>query len=583
MFLLSLFLLAILSTILGRRLCVGRLNTRADSLAPVLGFALIAMIASTAFILNIPPAVPIVIITGAAFFSYRRVAQTEEFYRLPYQLRSFVIAAIIIGAPYLIRNGFNDVVTGYHTCNDPVIHALLSKGNAIDGQVHAKLYPSGRILPYPVAAHSVINLISLMPGTDVRNLVFGIALFSLALCVFPLKILITESRGVSTKSILDDIFAGLAASTFYNAAVAYHGFLPQVSFVPFALTALILLRTEAQESPQKSRPSLALSALSAAAAVASYSFAAAIVLAVGLVISPWGIGVRRHVKLGMTFTALVTIIMGANLIPLFELAGQVISYFFDASKTPPILRESSSFGNLVGFLNPLMWTGLWWEQDYRMQSIKDPISQIVLFFSGIGIYLSARGISDHSPAASLNARLLTCGALAYLAILVKTGSPYSTGKIGSFVAPVITATMIRGVFTIPFCRITRSVALLSLASLLLASNIHLLRFISILPADVIHASTQIARDFSGKRLLIFSDNDWLLYTIDSETVDIIGLHYLPDKLTDTPSPSAYDAIVFHHLDPVRSRYTCLQESEYGPFVVCVQTLSKEFPSRASIP
>jgi hypothetical protein len=61
------------------------------------------MIASTAFILNIPPAVPIVIITGAAFFSYRRVAQTEEFYRLPYQLRSFVIAAIIIGAPYLIR------------------------------------------------------------------------------------------------------------------------------------------------------------------------------------------------------------------------------------------------------------------------------------------------------------------------------------------------------------------------------------------------------------------------------------------------------------------------------------------------
>ncbi len=145
-------------------------------------------------------------------------------------------------------------------------------------------------------------------------------------------------------------------------------------------------------------------------------------------------------------------------------------------------------------------------------------------------------------------------------------------------APVITATMIRGVFTIPFCRIIRSVALLSLASLLLASNIHLLRFISILPAEVIHASTQIARDFSGKRLLIFSDNDWLLYTIDSETVDIIGLHYLPDKLTDTPSPSAYDAIVFHHLDPVRSRYTCLQESEYGPFVVCVQTLSKEFPS-----
>lgn len=278
-------------------------------------------------------------------------------------------------------NGFNDVVTGYHTCNDPVIHALLSKGNAIDGQVHAKLYLSGRILPYPVAAHSVINLISLMPGTDVRNLVFGIALFSLALCVFPLKILITESRGVSTKSILDDIFAGLAASTFYNAAVAYHGFLPQVTFVPFALTALILLRTEAQESPQKIRPSLALSALSAAAAVASYSFAAAIVLAVGLVISPWGIGVRRHVKLGMTFTALVIIIMGANLIPLFELARQVISYFFDASKTPPILRESSSFGNLVGFLNPLMWTGLWWEQDYRMQSIKDPISQIVLFFS----------------------------------------------------------------------------------------------------------------------------------------------------------------------------------------------------------
>lgn len=565
---LTALVIAIVSCLSGHALVVRSANVTCRTIAPVLGLAVLILITSSCFLLHAPPQTSLAIISLLMSFSVFSLLRRSTLLSSLLSLRPLLLTITLIWIPYYLRFGLDDFITGYHISNDSVMHALMSRGPDGNTSIKDKLLPSESMLTYPLGAHSLINLIYSFVHPDIRGSVFVVGMLAVGFVVFPMITLLSSSEDSSLEKIRNEIMAAFGAATYYNVAVAYHGFLPQVTYIPFALSSLVLLSVVAIKRSTNWQWEVVMAAALGAAAIACYSFASIILLGFGSLITFLGSSWRKQVLITILFSVSILCLLGGNLIIVWHILYGVLGQTIGGGSSSPVLQESASFGNLIGFLNPLMWTGLWWEPDYRFQSLRNVENHLAVLLALGATMVAALGITLPSTGSVLARRLISSGILTYVFVLFSTKSPYPTGKIASFIAPVVTTMVLKGALSTHLRVALKWGLTLGLMVLMTASNINLLANIAALPGTAIESMKSISADYKGRRLLVFSGNDWLLYSLDSREVDIMGLHYLPDNLQLPVEPSKYYAVVFEEGDARRTGYTCLREQLYSPFVVC---------------
>lgn len=566
----SLFVLifVLASSIIGYAICSSAWHHSLRQLSPLLGLSVVTLWSSTALFLGIPSSVGFGVVLLMTAVGSIRIIQRGLLFEILSGLFSLLLTLSLLWLPYGSVFGFQDVITGYHTSNDAVMHALLSRGFDTSSPIVDKLFPSGAFGSYPLGSHSIIYLVSSLPNVDVRPLVYTAALIFLAFSVFPLQAITRQGSSFIGK-LPGQLTAAFASASYYNVAMAYHGFLPQVSCVAFILGALVSLEVIRKEGSnvQGIGPLLVCSIFSAAA-IACYSFTAFVCLGIGLVLIPIGMTLRAHVRVLLLVSLLCALALGGNYRSLLPFASSVVSHILGIGSSSPEVQQFGVFGNLVGYLSPLMWSGIWWEIDYRRQNLADIGPHLAILSALAGFLVAAIGLRRSTSESIGGARLLAVCILSYISILLLTKSPYSVSKVGSLIAPLITVLMLEGGRRLPFWRGGRYGIVGVLACGICLSNINLMRHISTLPGSVIDAMGRIREDYANKRLLIYSGNDWLLYALDRPEVDIVGLHYLPDKVPIPIDLGRYNAVVFDDGASQRANVPCIGEVSYGPFTVC---------------
>lgn len=421
------------------------------------------------------------------------------------------------------------------------MHAIMARND--NSRIADKLEASPEDLSqYPRATHALVNLLSMSSGVETSYLIVPAAMFFSSYAAFPLYylgVLLTKRRSLSVT------LGGIAAASYYPLAIAYHGFLPQAAFVPFVLTAALL---------EKKR--IFPLAILLAGAVISYRFVSYLPLMIIVMIHFFEnkYDVRKTALLILFAAGLATIDFWISIKQLLLVA----------SGKSVILGAVQVFGNLSGFINPGIMTGVWFESDYRLVN-PDRLLKYLPYVLAVPIFILAlMGWKRLSKINSWKASQVSGLAASVIVIALLTQSPYSTGKMLSLLAPLVPVLFVGGVWQVFSNTKVRLSIIFTYFGLVLASNQFLLRGLSILPSSIFEEMKQVDTLIKSKPTIIHSDNDWLSYYVDSPSVDITGLHYLPD----TYKEKEYRYGVFESKNSSVRADDCLPVLKTNNFLVC---------------
>lgn len=505
--------------------------TKSNKLAlfqPIIGMAISVIILSSSFLMNIP-LLPVLFLILIVLFPF--LVRRFNFNRFITHLSLFTTTVILTFLPYFLINGNNIKITGFMISNDTVIHALLSRTCKDNYSLYSKVYTSSFkcASEYPIGAHTVINLLSTISNIDTAFLVIPVSLFFVSFNSFiALYILLSVTNENSKVAFL--ISPVITASYFYL-AIAYHGFLTQSAYVPFVLAfAFILFESKSMLS---NNYKLFLLALFSASSIVIYSFVSllAIIIFVSVYLFSQYKTLSSAFKTVILAGLICIVLIGYNNIVFTSVMVDIAK---STSGQSVIFNQSQSLGNLITFVDSRIGSGVWFEPDYRFMNqtrvrniIQVAISTVITLIAFI-FYLKL--LIKRNPVGFV----ITGSILMYIAILFITGSPYSVIKTQSLLLIFIPTLFIAKVLNFRNSYLS-FVVLIIFSVMSLSSNYILLKNISYLDQSVLTNLKNIGEIVKDKTTLFYTDNDWAVYYIDNEKVDITDIHYLRDYIQRDPS------------------------------------------------
>jgi len=495
-FLVLLAFIVIDSHILGS-LVLSKSKAEQEWAKPVVGLALLLLFFSPLYFLRIPLEYTLPILLGVSILARKRVGT----------LAPQIIAIALIVVTYILQFGYKSYITGYFVSNDAVMHAIMARTDNV--RIADKLEASPEDLSqYPRATHAIVNMLSKLSGIETSYLIVPMALFFSTYTSYPLFYL---GMMLTKRKVLSTVLAGVGAASYYPLAIAYHGFLPQAAFVPFIISAAMIAKGRV----------LPLAIL-VAAAVGSYRFVSYLPLLVIVALQYWE---NKFDWRKTAFLFLLAIVLATT------------DSWVSWQQLLLVLRGKSVIagavqvnGNLSGFINPGILTGVWFESDYRFVN-PDRLVKYLPYFSAIPILgLAGAGWKKLLDTHKWMALQLMGLMASVIIVAIITKSPYSTSKMMSLVAPIIPILAVGGLWKIWKNKLMIISSVVMYTGLVLISVHFLLRGMSVLPSEVFGQMRQL-RDYIGhEETIIYSDNDWLSYYVDAPWIDITELHYLPDNI-----------------------------------------------------
>ena len=253
---------------------------------------------------------------------------------------------------------------------------------------------------------------------------------------------------------------------------------------------------------------------------------------------------------------------------LFEVVQPIGRALLLERQAPVFWREASASGNLLGFLNPLELAGLWFDPDYRFfdgasSGLRDPAH--LGRRHGCWCGPARPGISRseaHGPRGGpvggrrAGDRLRHAKPLQHLQdddAALPAGASHHHCRPGGR-APSASGSSAAGRV---HCVGDAHSTALGVSRL------------PVLPGKVLSAMSQVAQRISGKAALVYSEDDWLLYDVDSKLIDITGLHYRADEFDRERARTApYQVIVFEGQRPEADGFACERREKIGRFRLC---------------
>lgn len=336
--------------------------TKSNRLAlfqPLAGVALAIIILSSSFLLNISLSYvfAIVLIILAPL-----ILRRFNLKRFTTHLSLLTASIFLCFLPYFLINGNNLKITGYMISNDTVVNAILSRTCSDNESIYSKIYTSSFecASEYPVGAHSLVNLLSTISNIDTSFIVIPVSLFFISLNSFIVLYLLLSLTNKHKKFAY--LLSPVIAASYFYLAIAYHGFLTQSAYVPFVLAfAFILFEPK---SILSNTYKVFLLALFSASSIVIYSFVSvlAIIMFVTVYLITQYIGLSYGFKIVLTAGLISALLIGSNYI---VVSSFVVDLFNSVSGESVIYSQSQSLGNLLGFIDTRIGSGVWFEVDYR--------------------------------------------------------------------------------------------------------------------------------------------------------------------------------------------------------------------------
>lgn len=512
-FIIYLFLVVLATHVLGW-LVVGTRKNELQIIAPVVGLAMLLLVLSPLYYFQLPTIYPfLIVLVGvlAGCLAIRRVAKPA--------IRLMVIQLVtlcLIALPYVQRFGREGYITGYFVSNDSVMHAIMSRSKNDD--IADKIFGSDKLdlAQYPRATHALVNFLSWGSGIETSYLIIPTALLFVSYTVFPLLFLILL---FSKNEVLGYTFPIIAAASYYPLAIGYHGFLPQAGFVVFVIS-VALLGWKAWRGQNWRHNGLIISML-IAASVATYRFVS--YLPIVLVLGSLSIFFKDWKRL-------LALILGTIVLMPIDTWISIQQVWLVISGQSVIAKAVQDSGNLSGYIPPGILSGVWFESDYRYMN-PDRMLKYLPYALVVPLgYFALVGMINLWRRKQMVAWGITTLLASVVIVAAVTGSPYSTGKMLSLLAPVVPILIVGGMANSRINSLLRTTLISVMAVLMISSNNFLLRGISAMPTKVFEEMKQIKAAIQKAPTIVYSDNDWLSYYLDSPDVDITELHYLPDKI-----------------------------------------------------
>lgn len=559
------FVLFSSTVVLGLAFTKNNKSSFAFNNAPVIGLSAFLLIAAMLQYLQTSLLFCFVPVLAAGVYLYKSQLPSLKTLFMRFYL-PFFLSLSLFAFPYIYSHRFALNITGYIINNDTVVHALLSRDCTDNILLATKLYVGSDscITSYPQAGHSLINIASKLTNIQNSMLVIPLSIFAASFSVFPLRFFLSKVNRIKSELVLA-IASSFSTATYFSTAIAYHGFYTQVLFVPLFLSLSLMVTAEKDRLFNQKLNILILSLL-IAAVIRVYGFVGVIPLALTMAMTLVFYSKKvPTLTRGLILTTLTTLLL------LGESGVQTVRSWFDIlfSMFQPvestILSETQSLGNLIGHLDNRIGTGVWFERDYRFANatglrnvISDLFSSLlslVAIFSGFYYLVKEKKVVFLSALPFL---------IAFLLVMSVTGSPYSAAKMQSLLFPFIPAFIISGLLLIKK-HVIRYTLLACYLLLLTASNIILLKWISVLPGSVLASLNKLSLEISDEEEVLFvTDNDWALYYVDSPSVDISSIHYLKD--TDIRNIEEYSVVINDGKETFP--FSCSQRQTVGDYFIC---------------
>lgn len=487
--------------------------------SPIIGLASLILLLSNSFILNLSPYYIIVPIICIIFYNIKELDYKILF---KYSLITFISLLITI-IPYFLINKNNINITGFIISNDTVIHAIFSRKCEENIKIQEKIYLSNHTctLGLPSGAYGLVNAFSVVSKIDTAFLIIPVSLLFLSYSTFVILHIFSLLKIDEKLSLFVSSFIN---SSFFYLAIAYHGFLSQSAYVVFTVLFSILLFDKGIFKNKKIR--IVVLAILLSASISVYSFVS--MLAILFIMLGYLIFNFRNIQQIITEYFLIIFVsllfLGMNMVPIVSVISDVINVFF---KQSTIVEESSSYGNLLSIIDNRMSSGIWFESDYRLIRTSGLRFDIQLILSSISIFLSSISFYELTKKNHFISKIFLTFLSLYFFIMIFTGSPYSLIKIQSLIfifVPIF--------FVLLIVKKLSSIQSLIILAIYIAiinvSNLILLRNISTLSSGVLINLNSLNEIIGSKKTLFYTDNDWALYYVDSQNVDITDLNYRKD-------------------------------------------------------
>ncbi len=532
---------------------------------PVLGLSSFFILSSNLFLLDVDHRITIILLSILSMIAIRYVKK-EDLFKILLNLVIFLSTTVVFLSTYLFVFGFDRNITGYNICNDSVVHATFSRNPEDNYLIEDKV--EGRY--YPRAVHSGINLISNVAHEDTSKLVIPMGIYFYAFAVFPLIRIVelffdlkkSNSRFFENKLFLYGIPI-ISLSTYYSLAIAFHGFLTQVSYLSFVF--LIPFYINYRKLYKKD----ILLMLLVVASIISYGPAASIIIFAEFTISflytlfgKVRLDIKVLVMKLLVYITLGLLFAGVNLIDLFHVALAIVE---------PGGEAQSSIGNLVGKLDLDILTGVWDESDYRIVTVKDTfVGQAFLLMNSLfwvvlgSLICRIKKLKNNRPLTIVIFSLV----FAYLFMDFYSGNPYMLSKLLTPLTPALCVLFLLGIIYLCKNWIVKYSLLLVYLLGFFYSNYVLMSNITVLPYDSLFELDDLRTRIENYDSVLFhTSNDWAVYYVDSSEVDIKGIHYFQD--TNFKDIVDYDLIVYDTADiPENSISGCLIKESFGKYILC---------------
>ncbi len=551
------------SLALGSLLC-GALKGTARLLLPVAGASLtIAILAVFHQFLPSAAGAAIVLVALSAVGVRRGRGLTRK--EIGTWTALWLACLLVLVLPHLVFWGWKAVVPAYMVCNDSVIHAIFARSCAENAAVAKKIYLPWSLdacaTAYPRGAHAVLWWFKALAGIRLPGLVHLGAAFLYSLTVFPVAFFMRALGKPSTRGFARQALAIVATASYFPVVIAYHGFLPQVAFTPFVTACVLGL---AQMKDDDSAALMRTAAASVAGALLVYGLVGAAAVAVPLALSAAWLPPARWPRLAFT-VALGSL---ASVPGLLEVIGPTVVSAIEW--TPPAIWSMAPHpGNLPGFLSPFELVGIWFEPDYRLSDLHGLRGWLEQLGAALAIALALAFLSRRAARLRFVLRVAAPLVCTTLAVALATRGPYSTSKVMTPLAPLLAALVLAGFAVMPLRLPLRAGLTAAIAGLMLASTMVAVGRMNVLPEHVTRAMATLRDRIQGKMTLVYSDNDWLLYDVDSPLVDITDLFYRADVFDRSDLRFApYQIVVFDGQRAERAEFQCRREEKIARFRIC---------------